>query len=70
MSCGVGHTHGLNPVLLCLWCRLVAAAPTQPLTWELPYAASVAKKRKKEKEKKSRQIHPEFSFIIKNFIVR
>ena len=38
-----------------LWCRLAAAAPIQPLAWELPYTAGTAlksKKIKKEKEKR------------------
>ena len=29
-------------VLLWLWCRLAAAAPILPLSWELPYAEGVA----------------------------
>ena len=33
-----------------LWCRLAAATLIQPLVWELPYAASVALKRQKEKK--------------------
>ena len=36
-----------DPALLWLWCRLAAAAPIQPLAWELPYAASAALKGKK-----------------------
>ena len=32
--------------LLWLWCRPAAAAPTQPLGWELPYAAPVDLKSK------------------------
>ena len=35
---------------LWLWCRPAAAAPIWPLAWELPYATSVALKRKKKKE--------------------
>ena len=46
MSCGVGHRHGLDLVLLWLWQRLAAVALIQPLAWELPYAAGVALKRK------------------------
>ena len=38
-----------DPVLLWLWCRLAAAALIRPLTWELPYAAQVALKKKKKK---------------------
>ena len=51
MSCGVGHRHGLDPALLCLWCRLVGTAPIRPLAWEPPYAVGAALKRKKKKEK-------------------
>ena len=51
MSCGVGQRCGSDPALLWLWGRPAAAAPIQPLAWELPYASGVALKRKKEKEK-------------------
>ena len=36
------HRRGSDPVLLWLWHRLVATAPTRPLAWEPPYAASAA----------------------------
>ena len=49
MSCGVGHRHGLDLVLLCLWCRPAAAAPICSLDWEPPYAAGAALKRKEKK---------------------
>ena len=58
MSCGVGHRLGLDPVLLWLWCRLVATAPIQPLAWEPAYAAGVAQeitKRQKKKKKEERK---------------
>ena len=57
MSCGAGHRHSLDPLLLWLWCRPVAVAPIQPLAWEPPYAASAALKtpQKKRKEKKRDQ---------------
>ena len=38
VSCGVGHRRGSDLVLLWLWCRPTAAAPIQPLAWELPCA--------------------------------
>ena len=38
MSCGVGRRHGLDPVLLWLWCGPVATALIGPLAWEPPYA--------------------------------
>ena len=54
MSCGVGPRHGLDPVLVWLWCRPAAAAPTQPLAWEPPYAMGVALKWKKKLKLKKR----------------
>ena len=37
-----------DPALPWLWRRLAAAAPIQPLAWELPYASSAALKRPKK----------------------
>ena len=37
--------------LLWLWHRLAAAAPIQPLAWELPYAPGMSLKAKKSKQK-------------------
>ena len=51
MSCGVGHTYGLDPALLWLWRRPAAIAPVLPLAWELPYATGVALKKQKKKKK-------------------
>ena len=56
MSCGVGHRHGSDPVLLWLWYKPVATAPLGPLAWELPYAVGAALKKKKRK-KKEKNIH-------------
>ena len=42
---------GSDLVLLWLWCRPAAAAPIQPLTWELPYAMGAALKRQKKTKK-------------------
>ena len=50
VSCGVGRRWGSDPVLLWLWCGSAAAAPIQPLAWELPYAACTAAKSKKKKK--------------------
>ena len=47
MSCGVGHCHSSDPVLLCLWCRPAAVAPIPPLAWDPPCATGRALKRKK-----------------------
>ena len=45
------HSVGLDPALLWLQCRPAAAAPIQPLAWELPYAAPVALKKQTNKKK-------------------
>ena len=39
-------------MLLCLWHRLAATAPIEPLAWKTPCAMGVAKKKKKKKKKK------------------
>ena len=39
-----------DQALLCLWCRLAAAALIQPLFWELLYVAGAALKKKRKKE--------------------
>ena len=57
----VGHRHSSDPTLLLLWHRPAAAAPNQPLAWELPCAASAALK-KRERENSSprlQQISPQ-----------
>ena len=62
MSSGVGHRHGLNPLLLWLWGRLAAAAPIRPLAWEPPFAAGAALKRQKTKEKNVQTLVPGYRF--------
>ena len=52
MSCGVGRRLDLDPVLLCLWHRPAATAPTGPLAWEPQNAMGGGQKRKKKKKKK------------------
>ena len=47
MSYGVGYTCGSDLKLPWLWHRWAAAAPIQPLAWELAYAAGAALKEKK-----------------------
>ena len=46
LNCGISQKCALD--LMLLWDRLAAAAPIQSLAWELPYAMSVALKRKKK----------------------
>ena len=53
MGCGVGCRHSLDPVLLWLWCRPVAAVQIGPLALEPPYATGAALKRQKNKKKSS-----------------
>ena len=50
MSCGVGHRRGSNLMLLWLWHRPAAVAPTGPLAWEPPCAVGAALKSKKNKK--------------------
>ena len=51
MSCGVGHRHCSDPMLLWLWWRPAATALIGPLAWEPPYAMGVALKKTKKKKK-------------------
>ena len=53
MSCGVGHGHSSDLMLLWLWCRLAAGALIGPLAWEPPHAGGVALKSKWNKETKN-----------------
>ena len=50
MSCGIDCRCGSDHELLWLLHRPVAAAPIQPLAWELPYAAGLAIKKGKFKK--------------------
>ena len=60
MSCSVGHRCGSDPALLWLSCRPAAAAPIQPLGWELPYATLEAlESGGKKKGKKKKRIYIE-----------
>ena len=51
VSCDVGCRCSLDPELLWLWRRPVAAALIQPLAWEPPYAAGAAQENAKKKKK-------------------
>ena len=46
----VGRRRGSDPVLLWLWCRPVATAPTGPLAWDPPYALGTALEKTKKKK--------------------
>ena len=66
MSSDVGRRCGLD--LAWLWCRPAAAAPIQPLDWEIAYVARAAvkkKKRKKERKKKGLLIYLQYFPLLK-----
>ena len=50
VSCSLGHRCGLD-LVLCLWCRLAAAAQIQPLAWECPCATGMVLKKKRKKKR-------------------
>ena len=62
MSCGVGHRHDSDLMLLWLWHRPAAAAPIRPLAWELPYVAGTPLKKKKGRKEKNCDIIDTSSF--------
>ena len=52
MSYGVRRRYSSDPMLLWLWRRPTAAAPTGPLAWEPPYTMGVALEMPKRQKKK------------------
>ena len=50
VSCGVGRRCCSDMALLWLWQWPAAAAPIQPLAWELPYSKDAALKKKRNKK--------------------
>ena len=67
--CGVGCRRSSDPMMLWLWRRLVATAPTGPLAWETPYAAGAALEKKKRKRKRKKLVEAFISTIWKKFKV-
>ena len=53
----VGPRCGLDPAWLWLWRRPAAAAPIQPLAWELSYATGEALKKKDPPKKGTLQMY-------------
>ena len=51
MSCGVGHSHGLDPALLWGWESQAAKDENGPQNREPPYATGKALKKKKKKKR-------------------
>ena len=66
VSCGVDLRHGLDPMLLWLWCRPAAVALIQPLVWQPPYATGVALQSKKKKKRWYIYTMEDYSAIKKN----
>ena len=58
MTCGIDHRHTLDPVLLWLWPRPAAAAPTGPLALELPYTMGVALSKQMNNNQKMKAKQP------------
>ena len=54
MSCGVGHRHGSDQVLLWLWHRAAATAPIGPLAWNLHMLLVQPEFKKTKKTKKQK----------------
>ena len=52
MSCGIGHRHGSDPMLLWLWYRLATATLIRPLAWELPCGEGAALKNKEKRRRR------------------
>ena len=52
VSYGMGHRHGLDPLLLWLWYKPAAVALNRPLAREPPYVALVAQGKKKTERKR------------------
>ena len=50
MNSGVCHRLHMDLALLWLWCRPAAAAPIQPISWELPYATGTGEEEEVEGE--------------------
>ena len=72
MSCGVDCRHSSDLALLWLWCRPAATAPIRPLAWEPPYAAGVALKDQKTKEKRKKRNENKlfkFCYFLLNFTI-
>ena len=50
MNCGVGHSRGLDPVLLWLWCGSAAVALIQPPSLGISICHTCGPKKKKKKD--------------------
>ena len=70
------QTDGSDLMLLWLWCRLAAATPIQLLAQELPYAAGVVIKTKKNyfkfsyKKKRKKWSQSEVRQFLQGYIAR
>ena len=69
MSCGIGHRHGSDPVLLWLWYRLATVAQIQPLAWGPLYAMGVTLKEKKLKKKRTILLEFPAGLVVKDLVL-
>ena len=69
MSCGIGHSHSLDPELLWLWCRPAATALIQSLAWELPHAVGLALKQTNKQTKSACLIAEYFRVVRFKFCI-
>ena len=69
MSCGVGHRHGSDLMLLWLWHRPAATALIRPLAWEHPHAAGAALKGQKTKNKNKTKFPPILELLTEKFLM-
>ena len=67
MSHSVRHRCSSDLVLLWLWRRPEAAAPIQPLAWELLYAAGLPPRPKRKKKLDSTYIFTVLKIILTLF---
>lgn len=64
VSRGVGCRHGLDLVLLWLWCRPAGVAPIRPTAWERPQVTGAPLKKAKKKKKKEKEHRPFWDLFI------
>ena len=69
VSCGVDHRDGSDPAVLWLWQSPGAAAPIQPLAWELPFAMDTALKKPKKKKNRLKANHETVSSLVAKKII-
>ena len=69
MRCDVGGRHGLDPVLLCLWCRPAANSTIPALAGEPPTHTGVDLKSQKKKKNDVNTKYENFHITLTNVII-